>query len=72
MKKIQFLFPLMLMALAILFSACSSDSFKIDGNIAHVEGAVRIIFQSDSGMVDELINLDKKGHFSFRSGRAHV
>ena len=63
MKHLQHIF-LSLIALALV--SCSSDSFKIDGNIAHVQGAVRIIFQADSGMVDELINLDEKGRFSFK------
>ena len=61
---------IILLLIAVALAACSSDSFKIDGNIAHVEGAVRIIFQGDSGMVDELINLDKKGHFSFEGQAA--
>lgn len=61
-------FFLSIIALALM--SCSSDSFKIDGNIAHVEGAVRIIFLGDSGMVDQLVNLDKKGHFSFEGEAA--
>lgn len=58
---------LILIALAAtLLAACSSDSFKVDGDIANLDGtAIRVIFQGDSDVVDEQINVDKKGHFSF-------
>lgn len=53
--------------MAFFLASCSSDSFKIDGNIANLDGAaVRVVFQGDSGMVDETVNLDKKGRFSFK------
>ena len=62
MKKIHLLLLVVVAALA----SCSSDSFKIDGNITHLDGtAVRVIFQGDSGVVDEPVNLDKKGRFTF-------
>lgn len=47
--------------------SCANDSFKIDGNLTNLNGkAVRMIFRGDSGIVDEEVNLDKKGHFSFK------
>lgn len=56
---------LLLLFIAVLAS-CSSDSFKIEGNIENLEGgAVKVVFRGDSGVVDELVNLDKKGRFSF-------
>lgn len=58
--------------MAVALAACSSDSFKIDGDIAHVNGAVRIIFQGDSGMVDELVKPDEKGRFSFQGEAADL
>ena len=62
MKKIS-LFILVIMALA----SCSSDEFKIDGNIVNLDGkAIRVVFMGDSGIVDELTGVDKKGHFSFK------
>ena len=63
MKKIY----LILSLLAILFASCGSDSFKIDGTVENLDGtAVRVIFKADSGVVDEWVNLDKKGKFSFQ------
>ena len=57
---------LLLLLLVALLASCSSDSFKIEGNIEHLEGgAVKVVFRGDSGVVDELVNLDKKGRFSF-------
>jgi hypothetical protein len=65
MKKIQFL-PIV-MLLALLLASCSSDSFKIDGEIANLNGGfVAVVFSADSGMVDERVEVDKKGHFTFR------
>ena len=56
---------LLLLFIAVLAS-CSSDSFKIEGNIENLKsGAVKVIFRGDSGVVDESVNLDKKGRFSF-------
>ena len=63
MKKIHFLGLL----LTVFLASCSSDSFKIDGNIINLQGAaVRVVFQGDSGIVDETVTLDKKGRFSFK------
>lgn len=63
MKKIH----LILILLAAMLASCSSDSFKIDGMLAnHVGTAIRIVFMTDSGMVDELADVDKKGKFSFQ------
>lgn len=57
---------LMLLLLAVLAS-CSRDSFKIDGNLDNLGGAmVRIVFEGDSGVVDEKVMADKKGNFTFK------
>ena len=67
-KKIDY-FTLVLMALVL--AACSSDSFKIEGNIANLNGLpVRVVFQGDSSIVDEQVELDKKGRFSFKGSSA--
>lgn len=56
--------PILLLVTALLAS-CSSDSFKIDGDIANLDGhIVRVMFRGDSGVVDQLATMDKKGHFS--------
>ena len=49
----------------VVLCSCSSNEFKIDGNISGVDG-LRIVFSGDSGLVDEWVNMDKKGHFSFK------
>lgn len=59
MKKLSFFIILLLM-----LGSCSSNEFKIDGNISGVDG-VRIVFNGDSGVVDEWVTTDKKGRFSF-------
>lgn len=52
-------------------ASCTSDSFKIDGNLTNLHGKnVRVIFRGDSGIVDERVNLDKKG-ISPLKGRRH-
>ncbi len=64
MRCAQHIF-LLLVVLAL--ASCSSDSFKIDGNVAHIEGdGVKIVFQGDSGIVDDWAELDKKGRFSYK------
>lgn len=66
MTKQFHLFSLLLL-LAASLAACSSDSFKIDGDISNLDGtSVRVIFQGDSGIVDELVDVDKKGRFSYK------
>ena len=63
MNKINFLSLLTL--LVVTLASCSSDGFKIDGNLSNLDGgAVRVVFRGDSGLVDEWITLDKKGHFT--------
>ena len=63
MKKIQLILLLLVAALA----SCSSDSFKIDGTLANLYGsAVRVVFKADSCIVDESIDVDKKGKFSYQ------
>lgn len=63
MKKIH----LLLLMLAAMLASCSSDSFKIDGTLTNLEGAVvRVVFKADSCIVDESIDVDKKGKFSYQ------
>lgn len=65
MKKIHSL-ALLALLLAALLASCSSNSFKIDGELTHFNGStVRLVFRGDSGIVDEFANVDKKGKFSF-------
>lgn len=62
MKKIH----LILILLAAMLASCSSDSFKIDGSLDHLDGTtVRVVFMADSGLVDEMADV-KKGKFSFQ------
>ena len=64
MKKITLELLLMM---AVLASSCSSGSFKIEGNLPNLEGkAVRVLFKSDSSIVDEPIEADNKGGFTFK------
>ena len=64
MKTIQ-QFSLLLL-LAALFASCSSNSFKIDGEFTNLTvTSLKVVFLGDSGVVDEWVNVDKKGHFSF-------
>lgn len=64
MKTIQ-QFSLLLL-LAALFASCSSNSFKIDGEFTNLKvTSFKVVFLGDSGVVDEWVNVDKKGHFSF-------
>lgn len=59
------------MLLAVVLASCSSDSFKIEGNIVNLKGIpVRVVFQGDSGIVDEQIELDKKGRFNYKGSSA--
>ena len=61
MKKIAFL-----LIITAILASCSSSGFKIDGNIANLEGdAVRVLFRADSGVVDERVTADRKGEFTF-------
>ena len=70
MKCLQYLSLLLVMAVAM--AACSHDSFKIDGNITNLDGAVvRVVFLSDSGMNDEWVAADKKGKIEFQGHAAH-
>ena len=61
------LFPLLTLLLAALLLSCSSGNFKIDGKLTGLRGgAVRVVFCGDSGVIDEMVNVDKKGHFTFK------
>lgn len=63
MKKILLLFSL----LVTLLVSCDSHHFKIEGDIKGVGGPeVRIIYPNDSVIVDEIVALDKKGHFAYQ------
>lgn len=47
-------------------ASCNSDSFKIDGTLANLDGkSIRVIFLNDSGVVDEWTDVDKNGKFTF-------
>ena len=62
MKKIA-----ILLIITAILASCSSSGFKIDGNIANLEGdAVRVLFRADSGVVDERVTADRKGEFTFK------
>ena len=62
MRKLS-LFILVMLALA----SCSGDRFKIDGNLVNLDGAaVHIIYCADSVVVDQWVDVDKKGHFTFQ------
>jgi hypothetical protein len=57
----------MFLIAAALMSCGGGNSFKIDGELVHVDGAaVRVVFNSDSGIVDQWVDVDKKGHFTFK------
>ena len=65
MKYLQYL--ALLLTLTVAMVSCSGDGFKIDGDITNIEGdALRVIFATDSGMVDEWVNIEKNGKFSYR------
>ena len=65
MKTLQYL--ALLLSLTMTMASCSGDSFKIDGKLANFDsGMVRVIFPTDSGMVDEWVNVDNKGKFSYK------
>lgn len=67
MSKIHLFSVFLALSLAALFASCSGDGFKIDGNLTGLETPeVRVVFSGDSGIVDEWVNLDKKGHFSYK------
>ena len=64
MKKLHLL--TVVLPLVALLAACSSDSFKIDGELTHLDNSrVRVVMRSDSSIVDEWVSLDNKGRFSF-------
>ena len=63
MKKLL----LFLLIIAAVLASCSSDSFKIDGNIANLDGGiVKMLVQADSGFAEVLTNIDKKGRFAIK------
>ena len=69
MKTLQYL--ALLLSLTMAMASCSGDSFKIDGKLANFDsGMVRVIFPTDSGMVDEWVSVDKKGKFSYQGAVA--
>jgi len=54
------------MLMAILLASCGGDSFKIEGEISNLNGGVVVVvFSADSAMVDEQVELDSKGRFTF-------
>ena len=62
MKCLQYLSALL--TLAVAMTACSNDSFKIEGSLTNLDGvSVKVIFMGDSGIVDNWVDVDKKGKF---------
>ena len=62
---------LFLLLLVIALVSCSSDSFKIDGDITNLNGnTVKVVFRGDSGVVEAPVEVDKKGHFTFKGASA--
>ena len=55
------------LVLLVVLASCSSNEFKIDGTLVNIKGnAVRVVFMGDSGVVDEMVDLDKKGRFTYK------
>lgn len=67
-KSMKHLYHFSLLFVAILLVSCGGgSSFKIDGQLVNLDGtSIRVIFNGDSGVVDEMVDVDKKGHFSFK------
>ena len=66
------LYYLMLLVLAAITASCGGNEFKIDMDIANVDGqGVKVIFRGDSGVVDDWATTEKKGRFSYKGGRPH-
>lgn len=64
-KKIYHI--LTLLVASLLLVACDSGSFKVEGDITGLKGTVvRVIFRGDSGVINEPVTVDKKGHFGFK------
>jgi len=64
MKRLQYLWALL--SLAVVMAACGNGSFKIDGTLANLSGSsVRVTLVADSTVVDQWVDVDKKGKFSF-------
>ena len=62
MKNIVFSLLLLLM-----MASCNSDRFKIDGNIVNLNGAaVHIVYYADTVVVDQWVDVDKKGRFTYQ------
>ena len=69
--KIRQILIIVIVALTAVLTSCSGDGFKIDGNIAAIKGTmVRVVFDGDSGIVDELVNVDNKVHFTYEGESA--
>ena len=62
MKNIVFSLLLLLM-----MASCSGDRFKIDGNLVNLNGAaVHIVYCADTVVVDQWVDVDKKGRFTYQ------
>ena len=62
---------LSLLILVATLASCSNDSFKIDGDITNLDGTtVKVVFRGDSGIIDSIVSVDKKGHFKFKGKSA--
>ena len=63
MKWLQYL--LLSVAVVVTVVSCTSDSFKIDGNLLNLDGqTVKVVFMSDSGVVEEWTPVDQHGKFA--------
>ena len=68
-KTIQYFSLVLMMALGL--ASCSGNSFKIDGNLTGFDGhAVRVVYSADSAIVDEVVEVDKHGKFSYKGEAA--
>lgn len=56
------------MFVLLALASCSSDEFKIDGKIEGLGGnTLKVIFFGDSTLVDEQVEVDEKGRFTFKA-----
>ena len=63
MKK-NIVFALLLL---LMTASCSGDRFKIDGNLVNLDGAaVHIVYCADTVVVDQWVDVDKKGRFTYQ------
>ena len=65
--------PLILLLLVAILASCNSDSFKIDGNIAHLDGnTLKVVFIGDSGVVEEIAEVDRSEEHTSEQSRTFL